>query len=326
MKIGTVDLGDFPLFLAPMEDVSDPPFRKLCRKYGADMVVTEFISTEGLIRDAYKSVQKLDIYPEERPVAIQIFGHNLESMLASLRIIEKVQPDVIDINYGCPVKKVVNKGAGAAFLKDPDRMQRFTEEIVKHTHLPVTVKTRLGWDENNINIVDVALRMQDAGIKAIFIHGRTRKQMYGGSANWDAIAAVKYHPDMNIPVIANGDIDTPEKAAIIRDHYKLDGAMIGRGAIGKPWIFGQMKHYLQTGKLLPEPGIPEIVKTVKEYLTDAVEWKGERLAILEARRHYAKYFKGIPGFKPWRMRLVKAETFNEVLETLEMIAYEDFRK
>jgi len=319
MKIGHLDLGDFPLFLAPMEDVSDPPFRKLCRKHGADMVVTEFISTEGLIRDAYKSVKKLDIYPEERPVAIQIFGHNLENMLASLRIIEKVEPDVVDINYGCPVKKVVNKGAGAAFLKDPKRMQRFTAEIVRHTGLPVTVKTRLGWDENSINIVDVALRMQEAGVKAIFIHGRTRKQMYGGTADWDAIAAVKRHPDMEIPVVANGDIDTPQKAALIRDHYKLDGAMIGRGAIGNPWIFGQMRHYLNTGKLLPRPGVAEIVSTVKEYLTDAIRWKGERLAILEARRHYAKYFKGLPNFKPWRMQLVQAGTLEEIFSILDKI-------
>ena len=325
MKIGHLDLGDFPLFLAPMEDVSDPPFRKLCRKHGADMVVTEFISTEGLIRDAYKSVKKLDIYPEERPVAIQIFGHNLENMLASLRIIEKVEPDVVDINYGCPVKKVVNKGAGAAFLKDPERMQRFTAEIVRHTGLPVTVKTRLGWDENSINIVDVALRMQDAGVKAIFIHGRTRKQMYGGTADWDAIAAVKRHPGMEIPVVANGDIDTPQKAALIRDHYKLDGAMIGRGAIGNPWIFDQMRHYLNTGELLPRPGVAEIVSTVKEYLTDAIRWKGERLAILEARRHYAKYFKGLPNFKPWRMQLVQADNAAELFGILDKII-DEYRK
>ncbi len=320
MKIGTLDLGDFPLFLAPMEDVSDPPFRKLCRKHGADMVVTEFISTEGLIRDAYKSIQKLDIYPEERPVAIQIFGHNLENMLASLRRIEEAGPDVIDINYGCPVKKVVNKGAGAAFLKDPERMQRFTAEIVRHTHLPVTVKTRLGWDENSINITEVALRMQEAGAKAIFIHGRTRSQMYGGQADWEAIARVKQHPDLEIPVVANGDINTPERAALIRDQYGLDGAMIGRWAIGNPWIFAQMKHYLKTGEHLPPPSLHEIIHTVKEYLNDAVSWKGERLAILEARRHYAKYFKGIPHFKPWRMELVHAESKNEVFEILDRLA------
>ena len=320
MKIGSLDLGDFPLFLAPMEDVSDPPFRKLCRKHGADMVVTEFISTEGLIRDAFKSLQKLDIYPEERPVAIQIFGHHLENMLASLRRIEEAAPDVIDINYGCPVKKVVNKGAGAAFLKDPERMQRFTAEIVRHTHLPVTVKTRLGWDEQSINITEVALRMQDAGAQAIFVHGRTRSQMYGGQADWESIARVKQHPDMEIPVVANGDISTPERAALIRDHYGLDGAMIGRWAIGNPWIFAQMKHYLTTGEHLAPPSLSEIIATVKEYLNDAVAWKGERLAVLEARRHYAKYFKGIPHFKPWRMELVRAGTRDEVFHILDRLA------
>ena len=317
MKIGKLDLGDFPVFLAPMEDVSDPPFRKLCRKLGADMVFTEFISTEGLIRDAEKSVKKLDVYDEERPVGIQIFGHHLDSMLYALRIIEKAQPDVIDINYGCPVKKVVNKGAGAAFLKDPERMQKFTAEIVRNTDFPVTVKTRLGWDENSINIVEVALRMQDAGAKAIFIHGRTRAQMYGGKADWEAIARVKQHPDMEIPVVANGDIDTPEKAAIIRDVYGLDGAMIGRGAIGSPWIFRKMKHYLQTGEILPDPNTSERVEMIKEYLTDAVRWKGERLAILEARRHYSGYFKGYPDFRKFKARLVQADSLSEIFHILE---------
>ncbi len=317
MKIGKLDLGDFPVFLAPMEDVSDPPFRKLCRKLGADMVFTEFISTEGLIRDAEKSVKKLDVYDEERPVGIQIFGHHLDSMLYALRIIEKAQPDVIDINYGCPVKKVVNKGAGAAFLKDPERMQKFTAEIVRNTDFPVTVKTRLGWDENSINIVEVALRMQDAGAKAIFIHGRTRAQMYGGKADWEAIARVKQHLDMEIPVVANGDIDTPEKAAIIRDVYGLDGAMIGRGAIGSPWIFRKMKHYLQTGEILPDPNTSERVEMIKEYLTDAVRWKGERLAILEARRHYSGYFKGYPDFRKFKARLVQADSLSEIFHILE---------
>ncbi len=317
MKIGKLDLGDFPVFLAPMEDVSDPPFRKLCRKLGADMVFTEFISTEGLIRDAEKSVKKLDVYDEERPVGIQIFGHHLDSMLYALRIIEKAQPDVIDINYGCPVKKVVNKGAGAAFLKDPERMQKFTEEIVRSTDFPVTVKTRLGWDENSINIVEVALRMQDAGAKAIFIHGRTRAQMYGGKADWEAIARVKQHPDMEIPVVANGDIDTPEKAAIIRDVYGLDGAMIGRGSIGSPWIFKKMKQYLKTGEILPDPDTHERVEMIKEYLTDAVQWKGERLAILEARRHFSGYFKGYPDFKKFKARLVQADSLSEIFHILD---------
>ncbi len=319
MKIGKLDLGDFPLFLAPMEDVSDPPFRKICRKYGADMVFTEFISTEGLIRDAVKSVQKTDIYPEERPVGIQIFGHNLDSMVHALRIIEKAAPDVIDINYGCPVKKVVSKGAGAAFLQDPEKMQRFTAEIVRATGFPVTIKTRIGWDENNINITEVALRMQDAGVKAVFIHGRTRKQMYGGKADWEAIARVKQHPDMEIPVVANGDIDTPEKAKIIRDEYGLDGAMIGRGAIGKPWIFRQMKHFLQTGRHLPEPDVNRRIDIIKEYLNDAIRWKGERLALLEARRHYTGYFKGYPGIKNFRQKLVTAENPGDIFRILDEI-------
>ncbi len=319
MKIGSLDLGDFPLFLAPMEDVSDPPFRKLCRAQGADMVFTEFISTEGLIRDAVKSVKKTEIYPEERPVAIQIFGHDLESMLHSLRIIERAQPDVIDINYGCPVKKVVNKGAGAAFLKDPVRMEKFTRAIVEATDFPVTVKTRIGWDENHINVVEVGLRMQDAGVKAVFIHGRTRNQMYGGKADWDAIAMLKHHPDMEIPVVANGDIDTPEKARIIRDEYGFDGAMIGRGAIGSPWIFRQMRHFLNTGELIPDPDVKERVQMIIQYLQDAVAWKGERLAVLEARRHYSGYFKGFPGIKPFRQKLVTAETFEEIVSILKDI-------
>jgi len=319
MKIGSLDLGNFPLFLAPMEDVTDPPFRALCREYGADMVFTEFISTEGLIRNAEKSEKKLDIFPGERPVGIQIFGHDLNSMLQALKKVEQARPDVIDINYGCPVKKVVNKGAGAAFLKDPPRMERFTREIVKASSLPVTVKTRIGWDENSINIVEVALRMQDAGAQAIFIHGRTRAQMYGGKADWEAIARVKHHPDMEIPVVANGDIDTPEKAAIIRDTYGMDGAMIGRGAIGSPWIFRQMRHYLETGELLPSPTVAERVALIKRYLTDAANWKGERLAVLEARRHYAPFFKGFPGIKTFRQQLVKASTLSEVFAILDNI-------
>ncbi len=320
MKIGRLDLKDFPLFLAPMEDVSDPPFRKLCRQNGADMVFTEFISTEGLIRDAVKSVKKTEIFPEERPVGIQIFGHDLDSMLHSLRIIEHAHPDVIDINYGCPVKKVVAKGAGAAFLKNPERMEKFTRAIVQATDFPVTVKTRTGWDENSINIVEVALRLQDAGVKALFIHGRTRSQMYGGKADWDTIAKVKHHPDMEIPVVANGDIDTPEKARIIKSEYGFDGAMIGRGAIGNPWIFKQMKHFLETGEHLSGPGVITRVETIKQYLKDAITWKGERLAVLEARRHYSGYFKGFPGIKPFRQQLVTADSLDEIFEILDSIA------
>ncbi|NPA42806.1 MAG: tRNA dihydrouridine synthase DusB [Chlorobi bacterium] len=319
MKIGPLDLGDFPLFLAPMEDVTDPPYRVLCRRYGADMVFSEFISTEGLIRGAEKSAKKLDIFPGERPVGIQIFGHDLDSMLRAVKIVEKAGPEVIDINYGCPVKKVVNKGAGAAFLKDPVRMEKFTRAIVQATDLPVTVKTRIGWDENSINIEEVALRMQDAGVKAIFIHGRTRAQMYGGKADWEAIARVKRHPDMEIPVVANGDIDTPEKAALIRDRYGMDGAMIGRGAIGSPWIFSRMRHYLRTGELLPEPPLEEKVEALKTYLRDAARWKGERLAVLEARRHYGPFFKGLPGIRSFRNQLVRAATLDEVFAILDRI-------
>jgi len=320
MKIGSLDLGDFPLFLAPMEDVTDPPFRALCRQHGADMVFTEFISTEGLIRGAEKSAKKLDLLPEERPAGIQIFGHNLDAMLEAVKIVERAAPEVIDINYGCPVKKVVNKGAGAAFLKDPVRMEKFTRAIVKAASLPVTVKTRIGWDRNSINIVEVALRMQDAGAQAIFIHGRTRVQMYGGKADWDIIARVKQHPDMEIPVVANGDIDTPEKAALIRDRYGLDGAMIGRGAIGNPWIFEQMRRFLETGTVPPPPTVEERTATVKKYLRDAAARKGERLAVLEARKHYGSFFKGLPGIKKFRQKLVKAADLTEIFAILDNIA------
>jgi nifR3 family TIM-barrel protein len=326
MKIGNLDLGEFPLFLAPMEDVTDPPFRVICREYGADMVFTEFISTEGLIRGAGKSEKKLDIFPGERPVGIQIFGHDLNTMLEAVKMVEKARPDVIDINYGCPVKKVVNKGAGAAFLKDPVRMEKFTREIVRHSALPVTVKTRIGWDEHNINIVEVALRMQDAGVKAIFIHGRTRNQMYSGKADWNPIAEVKRHPDMQIPVVANGDINTPGRAALIRDEYGLDGAMIGRGAIGSPWIFKRMRHYLQTGEVLPEPGVEERVDILKRYLKMSAEWKGERLAVLEAMRHYAPFFKGLPGIKHYRMQLVTTDNLDDIFSILDNILekYKDY--
>ncbi len=326
MKIAHLDLGDFPLFLAPMEDVSDPPFRVICRENGADMVFTEFISTEGLIRGAEKSEKKLDIFPGERPVGIQIFGHNLNAMIEATKIVEKANPDVIDINYGCPVKKVVNKGAGAAFLKDPVRMEKFTREVVRATRLPVTVKTRIGWDENNINIVEVALRMQDAGAQAIFIHGRTRSQMYGGKADWDEIAKVKHHPGMEIPVVANGDIDTPEKAALIRDKYGMDGAMIGRGAIGSPWVFKRMRHYLETGEILPEPSLEERIELLRKYLKMSVEWKGERLAVFEARRQYGPFFKGLPGIKKYRMQLVTADNVAQIHLILDEILeeYKDF--
>lgn len=322
VKIGDITLGEFPLLLAPMEDVSDPPFRALCKEQGADVVYTEFISSEGLIRDAAKSVQKLDIYEKERPVGIQIFGAELDAMLQAVDIVEKTQPDIIDINYGCPVKKVVCKNAGAGILRDIPLMVKLTEALVKRTRLPVTVKTRLGWDHNSIKIVEVAERLQDVGIKAIAIHGRTRVQMYKGDADWKPIALVKENPRMHIPVFGNGDIDTPEKALEMKKIYGLDGAMIGRASIGYPWFFAEVKHYLHTGKYLPPPTIEERVAMAKRHLSMAVAWKGERLGIFETRRHYANYFKGIPNMKPYRQRMVTAETPEAVFTVLDETATE----
>jgi nifR3 family TIM-barrel protein len=320
-KIGDIQLPEFPLLLAPMEDVSDPPFRALCKEQGADVVYTEFISSEGLIRDAAKSVMKLDIYEKERPVGIQIFGANLDSMLRSVEIVEKTGPDIIDINFGCPVKKVVCKGAGAGILKDIDRMVSLTKGMVAHTGLPVTVKTRLGWDHNSIRIVEVAERLQDVGCKAIAIHGRTRVQMYKGEADWTPIAEVKNNQRMHIPVFGNGDLDTPEAAKKMRDEYGLDGAMIGRASIGYPWFFKEVKHFLAKGGHLPPPTMEERVLAARRHLQMAIEWKGEKLGVFETRRHYTNYFKGIPDFKPYRMKMVTSdeaadvfEAFDEVLE------------
>ncbi|MGB5553828.1 MAG: tRNA dihydrouridine synthase DusB [Flavobacteriaceae bacterium] len=320
-KIGDIQLPDFPLLLAPMEDVSDPPFRALCKEQGADVVYTEFISSEGLIRDAAKSVMKLDIYEKERPVGIQIFGANLESMLQTVDIVEKSNPDIIDINFGCPVKKVVCKGAGAGILKDIPLMVKLTEEMVKRTQLPITVKTRLGWDENSIKIVEVAERLQDVGCKAISIHGRTRAQMYKGIANWKPIAEVKNNQRMHIPVFGNGDIDTPEAAMKMRDEYSLDGAMIGRASIGYPWFFKEVKHFFETGEHLAPPTMNERVDAARRHLQMAIDWKGEILGVFETRRHYTNYFKGIPNFKEYRMKMVTSDdsasvfqAFDEVLE------------
>jgi nifR3 family TIM-barrel protein len=309
-KIGNIDLGDFPLLLAPMEDVSDPPFRALCKEQGADVVYTEFISSEGLIRDAAKSVMKLDIYEKERPVGIQIFGANLDSMLRTVEIVEKSKPDFIDINYGCPVKKVVSKGAGAGILKDIPLMVKLTEAMVKHTNLPITVKTRLGWDVDTIQIVEVAERLQDVGIKAIAIHGRTRSQMYKGEADWNPIANVKNNQRMVIPVFGNGDVDSPEKAVLMRDKYGLDGAMIGRAAIGNPWFFNEIKHFFKTGEHLPKASIAQRVEMARRHLKMAIDWKGERLGIVETRRHYTNYFKGIPHFKEYRLKMVTTDDYN----------------
>ncbi len=319
-KIGDIELGEFPLLLAPMEDVSDPPFRALCKEQGADVVYTEFISSEGLIRDAAKSVMKLDIYEKERPVGIQIFGANLDSMLKTVEIVEKSNPDIIDINFGCPVKKVVSKGAGAGILKDIDLMVELTEAMVKHTKLPVTVKTRLGWDDKSIKIVEVAERIQDAGAAAISIHGRTRAQMYKGEANWNPIKSVKDNPRMTIPVFGNGDVDSPEKAMLMRDEYGLDGAMIGRASIGYPWFFREVKHFFETGLHLDPPTMEERVTTARRHLEMSIDWKGEALGVLETRRHYANYFKGIPHFKEYRSRLVTEFKPEDVFAVLDEVA------
>jgi nifR3 family TIM-barrel protein len=316
VKIGNIELGEFPLLLAPMEDVSDPPFRALCKENGADVVYTEFISSEGLIRDAAKSVQKLDIYEKERPVGIQIFGSNIESMLRSVEIVEATKPDIIDINFGCPVKKVVCKGAGAGILKDIPLMVELTKAMVEHTHLPVTVKTRLGWDFNSIKIVEAAERLQDVGCAAISIHGRTRAQMYKGDADWKPIAAVKNNPRMQIPVFGNGDVNTPERAVEMRDEYGLDGAMIGRASIGNPWFFNQVKHFFKTGEHMPTPTILQRVEAARRHLQMSIDWKGETLGVLETRRHYTNYFKGIPHFKEYRTRLVTSNASEEVFATL----------
>jgi tRNA-dihydrouridine synthase B len=321
IKIGNIELPKFPLLLAPMEDVSDPPFRALCKEQGADVVYTEFISSEGLIRNAAKSTKKLDIYTKERPVGIQIFGSNLDSMLGAVDIVEKTNPDIIDINYGCPVKKVVCKGAGAGILKDIPLMVSLTKEIVKRTSLPVTVKTRLGWDEKSIKIVEVAERLQDVGIKAISIHGRTRAQMYKGDADWTQIAAIKNNPRMHIPVFGNGDVNTPEKAKEMRDEYGLDGAMIGRASIGNPWFFDQVKHYLSTGNKKQEPGISDKAKMAKRHLEMAVKWKGEVLGVLETRRHYGNYFKGVANFKETKSRILNEKDPIKIFHELDEIIH-----
>ncbi|TVR84046.1 MAG: tRNA dihydrouridine synthase DusB [Saprospirales bacterium] len=321
-KIGNIDLGDFPLLLAPMEDVSDPPFRFLCKEQGCDMMFTEFISVEGLIRDADKSIQKLDIYENERPIGIQIFGAELDSMMRAAEIVEEAKPEVLDINYGCPVKKVVCKMAGAGILRDVDKMVELTRAVVKSTKLPVTVKTRLGWDENTIFIEEVAERLQDVGIQAISIHGRTRKQMYKGEADWSFIAKVKENPRIHIPVFGNGDIDSPQKAVEYKERYGVDGLMIGRASIGNPWIFRDIKHFVKTGQLPCTPDLTEKIDVVKRHIDHSVEWKGEKLGVLEMRRHYSQYFRGLPGIKPWRASLVEAMKKEELFQILDELKEE----
>ncbi len=319
VRIGNLDLGEFPLFLAPMEDVSDPPFRALCKENGCDMMYTEFISVEGLIRDATKSVQKLDIYDYERPMGIQIFGAKLDSMTRVAEIVEEAQPEVLDINFGCPVKKVVCKMAGAGILQDIPKMVELTDAIVKSTSLPVTVKTRLGWDDNSIHIEEVAERLQDVGIQSLAIHGRTRKQMYKGEADWTKIGKIKENPRIHIPIIGNGDINTPQKALEYKNRYGIDGIMIGRASIGNPWIFKQMKAFLNEGKIIDPPSLAERVLTVKKHLIRSIEWKGERLGILEMRRHYTNYFRGLPGIKIFRSQLVTESSPEALVDILENI-------
>lgn len=320
VKIGKLELGEFPLLLAPMEDVSDPPFRAVCKQHGADLMYTEFISSEGLIRDAAKSVAKLDIFDYERPIGIQIFGNEIQSMREAAAIVEEARPDILDINYGCPVNKVACKGAGAGILLDIDKMVAMTAEIVKAVNIPVTVKTRLGWDQNTIRIVEVAERLQDVGIQAISIHARTRAQMYKGEADWSYLNLVKANPRLYIPVFGNGDIDSPEKALEYKNKYDVDGMMIGRASIGYPWIFDEIKHFLATGEKLAAPGLEERIAVAKKHLDFSVEWKGEKLGILEMRRHYTNYFRGMPNFKQYRSEMVTAETYEHVCEVLNQVA------
>lgn len=319
VKIGNIELGEFPLLLAPMEDVSDPPFRQVCKENGADMMYTEFVSSEGLIRNAAKSVQKLDIFPYERPIGVQLFGSDVDTMAECTRISTRVEPDLIDINYGCPVKKVALRGAGAALLQDIPMMAKMTQAVVDATHLPVTVKTRLGWNDDTINIEEVAERLQDTGIQALTIHGRTRAQLYKGEADWRLIAKIKENPRIKIPIFGNGDINSPEKALEYKNRYGVDGIMIGRAAIGNPWIFNEVKHFLKTGEHLAPPTINQRVEAAKKHLKFSIEWKGEILGILEMRRHYANYFRGLPHFKPYRSKLVQSKDQDELFETFEFI-------
>ncbi len=320
VKIGNIELGEFPLLLAPMEDVSDPPFRAVCKDNGADLMYTEFISSEGLIRDAIKSRKKLEIFEYERPIGIQIFGGDEEAMKMATQIVDVCNPDLVDINFGCPVKKVVCKGAGAGVLKDIPLMVRLTEAVVKSTKLPVTVKTRLGWDDEHKNILEVAERLQDVGIQALTVHGRTRTQMYKGEADWRLIAEVKNNQRIHIPIFGNGDVDTPQKALEYKNRFGVDGIMIGRGAIGYPWIFNEIKHFFKTGEELPAPTIADRVAVCKKHLLRSIEWKNNVVGVLEMRRHYSHYFRGLPHFKDYRMKLVTMDDFNEIMILLDEIA------
>jgi tRNA-dihydrouridine synthase B len=319
-RIGKVEIEKHPLLLAPMEDLSDPPFRYICKEYGADLMYTEFISSDGLIRHGTKSVKKLEIFDYERPIGIQLYGHLVEPMVEATRLVEGAMPDLIDINFGCPVKKIARRGAGAGMLRDVPLMVRMTEAIVQQTRLPVTVKTRLGWDDQNKNILEVALRLQDAGIKALTIHGRTGAQLYKGQADWSLIGEVKNHPDIEIPIIGNGDITGPEIAAERFKQYGVDAIMIGRATVGKPWIFREIKHYLETGEILPPPGLKEKVSLARMHFQRSLEWKGDPRGIFEMRRHFSNYFKGLPDFKEIRLKLVttlEVEEINDILDLIE---------
>jgi tRNA-dihydrouridine synthase B len=319
VRIGKIELGEFPLLLAPMEDVSDPPFRYVCKQHGADLMYTEFISSEGLIRDAVKSVKKLDIFEYERPIGIQLFGGNVDSMREAGEIADAAKPDLIDINYGCPVKAVACKGAGAALLQDIPKMVQMTAEIIKIATRPVTVKTRLGWDDKTKNVSEVAERLQDIGIAALSVHGRTRAQMYKGPADWTLIGEIKNNPRIKIPIFGNGDVDSPEKAIEMKDRYGVDGVMIGRASIGYPWIFREIKHFMKTGQHLPKPGIDERVEVCKTHLMRSIEWKGEKLGIIEMRNHYANYFRGLPDFREYRLKIVTSYSLADILDLFEMV-------
>lgn len=319
VKIGNISLPEFPLLLAPMEDVSDPPFRKLCKMHGADLMYSEFISSEGLIRDAIKSRKKLDIFDYERPIGIQIFGGDEEAMAMSAKIVDTVQPDLVDINFGCPVKKVVCKGAGAGVLKDIDLMERLTKAVVNSTDLPVTVKTRLGWDTASINIDEVAERLQETGIQALTIHARTRAQMYKGEADWEHISRIKQNPNIEIPIFGNGDIDSPQKAQEYREKYACDGIMIGRAAIGYPWIFNEIKQFFKDQTLLPEPTLADRLLAVQQHAEWSTEWKGERTGLLEMRQHYSNYFRGIPHFKAYKKRFLEIDTLTDMKELIQEV-------
>lgn len=319
VRIDKIELGEFPLLLAPMEDVSDPPFRAVCKENGADLMYTEFISSEGLIRDAIKSRQKLDIFDYEKPIGIQIFGGDEEAMAISAKIVDITSPDLLDINFGCPVKKVVCKGAGAAVLKDLDLMVKLTKACIKSTTLPVTIKTRLGWDNDTKNIEEVVERMQDIGVKAVSIHGRTRMQLYKGDADWTLIGKIKNNPRIQIPIFGNGDIDSPEKAVAYKNKYGVDGIMIGRAAIGYPWIFREIKHYMATGTHMPAPTVAERLQACRKHLHGSVAWKGSKLGILEMRRHYASYLKGLSHVKDFRTKLVSTDSLDQIEEILQEV-------